>query len=334
MFDIVTIGTVTHDTFLTSPLFRVLKDKEHLEKIGFKTGEAECFALGSKLDIERPVSTIGGGAFNTAVTFARQGLKTALCAKVGDDNFYEFIRSKTRLENIASFVSRDKKSGTESSFILLNQNGERTILVYHGASEFLQKKDVPFSKLNTRWVYISPGKISTQVMRGVVSFFKSRGTKIAINPSREYLNPKKEDVMFFLKNSDVVIMNKEEASYCTGVSYNDEKNIFKKLDSIVQGIVVMTDGPRGAVVSDGKNLYRAGIFKEKKILDRTGAGDAFGSGFIAGLIQKDDYHFALRLASANATSVVEHIGATDGILQKKDLKSSRWNNINLDVDEL
>ena len=129
-------------------------------------------------------------------------------------------------------------------------------------------------------------------------------------------------------------MNREEAAQCTSIPYEKEIAIFKELDTIVKGIVVMTDGPRGAIVSDGRTLYRAGIFKETRRVDRTGAGDAFGAGFVAGLIQKNDITHALRLASANATSVVEYIGAQPGILTRAAFQKKRWRYLDLDVESL
>ena len=98
----------------------------------------------------------------------------------------------------------------------------------------------------------------------------------------------------------------------------------------MKGIVVMTKGPQGVAVSDGKMIWQAGSFKEKKMVDRTGAGDAFGSGFVAGLIQASRIEYAIRLGSANATSVVEYVGAKKGIVTKNDFeKSSRWKNFKI-----
>ena len=115
----------------------------------------------------------------------------------------------------------------------------------------------------------------------------------------------------------------------------DNKEIVeKKLDELISGTAVMTDGPKGAYVSDGEYFYQAKIFKEKKLVDRTGAGDAFGSGFVAGLIQKEDVLRALRLASANATSVVETVGAQAGILRKHDLSAKRWQYLDMDFEPL
>jgi len=94
----------------------------------------------------------------------------------------------------------------------------------------------------------------------------------------------------------------------------------------------MTEGNKGVLVSDGKNIYSAGIFRGK-LVDRTGAGDAFGSGFVAGIIEKNNIEYAIRLGSANATSVVEKIGAQAGILTKGEFeKSERWQKFEIKIN--
>ncbi len=334
MFDVLTIGTATRDVILKSSLFKTLKDPKHLEKLGFKTGEAECFALGSKLEVETPVFTIGGGAANAAVTFARQGFKTAVLAKIGDDLLGEDIVRDLKNEKITPLMAIDKEEGTAYSTILLTPQGECTILVYRGASEDLEKREVPFRKLDAKWAYIAPGGINVMLMQEIIAHLKRQGTKIAMNPSKHYLKLGAEKLKGILRWLDVVIVNREEAADLTGMKYENERGIFKKFDDLVDGIAVMTDGPKGSKVSDGSYLYSAGIFKEKKVADRTGAGDAFGSGFVAGLIERNDIHYALRLAAANATSKVENIGAQAGILWKKDLGQNRFKYLDLDIEPL
>ena len=132
----------------------------------------------------------------------------------------------------------------------------------------------------------------------------------------------------------MVIVNREEAAHLTGVDYRKERPMFRKFDELIDGIAVMTDGKRGARVSDGTYIYTAGVFKEKEMVDRTGAGDAFGSGFVAGLMGKRDIHHALRLASANATSVVESVGAHLGALRKGQIDDKRWKYLDLDIEPL
>ena len=334
MFDVITIGTATRDVFLTSTAFKVLRDPAHLEKIGFKTGEAECFALGSKIEISEPIFTVGGGAINAATTFKRQGLKTAALIRLGDDLSGQAILNFLKNEDITPIAVTAKNYGTAHSTILLTAAGERTILVYRGASGNLSSQEIPFRKIKSRWVYLAPGQIPLSIIQQIVGYLKKHGIKIAINPSKHYLDSVVKKPEQFLRNFDVVILNREEASYLTGVAYKNDRAIFKKCDGIISGIAVMTDGAHGAKASDGRYLYTAGVFKEKKLVDRTGAGDAFGAGFVAGLISKNDINYALRLASANATAVVEAIGATEGILSKKDLMVNRFKYLDLDVEPL
>ena len=103
-YDIITIGTATRDVFLTSPLFKVLTDVAHLKKIGFPTGEAQCFALGGKVEIDAPVLTTGGGATNAAVTFGRQGFKAACLAKIGDDAIAGDVEAELVKEGVKTIL--------------------------------------------------------------------------------------------------------------------------------------------------------------------------------------------------------------------------------------
>ena len=333
MFDVITIGTATRDVFLRSELFRVLKDPSHLKKIGFPTGEAQCFAFGGKLEVGEPIFTTGGGATNAAFMFRRQGLRTAALIKIGEDESAEQILRELKREKIKTFAARDKKRSTAYSVVLLAPGGERTILVYRGASGDLKSDEVPWRKLQSRWAYISPGKISFSLVSNLFNHFARKGTLIAFNPSKYFIEMGLKKLRPLLTKTKVVILNREEAARLTGIDYERERKIFKKIDEAVPGIVVMTDGPKGVMVSDGYHIYQAGIFKEKVVADRLGAGDAFGSGFVAGLIQKKEkcdkgkcrvynINYAIRLGSANATSVIEQIGAKQGILTRSEFEKS------------
>jgi len=118
-----------------------------------------------------------------------------------------------------------------------------------------------------------------------------------------------------LPKIDILIVNQEEASMITGIDYKNETALFKKFDEMTPGIAVMSKGPDGVTVSDGKNIYRAGI-PESGYVDRTGSGDAFGSGFVSAVIRGKDIPYAIQLATANATSTIQSIGAKTGLLKK------------------
>lgn len=335
IMDVITIGTATRDIFIKTPDVKILKDPAHLTRLGFKTGEAECFAFGSKIEVERPVFTVGGGAANAAVTFRRQGLATTALVRVGKDPAGDAIIAQLEHESILPLIAYDRALGTAYSTILLAPGGERTILVYRGASETLQRREIPFSKLKAQWAYIAPGAISFALIGEIVKHLKKQGVKIAMNPSRSFLEAHGSHLKPLLKDLDVLLTNREEAALFTGIAYSNEKAIFRKFDELTPGIAVVTDGERGVKISDGRYLYTAGVFKEKRVADRTGAGDAFGSGFVAGLIKTNDINSAIRLGLANATSVIEEVGAQEGILTSAAFKAKRWQQyLNLDIDPL
>jgi sugar/nucleoside kinase (ribokinase family) len=333
MLDVLSIGTATRDVFLTSTSFKVLKDPKHLEKIGFPKGEAACMALGSKLEVGMPVFTTGGGAANSAVSFARQGLRTGAIIKVGEDDSGEAVIESLKNEGVKVFASRSKNDGTAYSTVLITEGGERTILVYRGAGEDVRDRDIPAAALQAKWAYISPGNIPNSVMQKCFATLKKNKTKIAFNPSMAYIKHP-GTLKPLLKQADVVFLNREEAALLTDLPYHKGTKILQTFfDMVENGIAVMTEDKNGATACDGNYFYRAGVFPGTKPVDETGAGDAFGAGFVAGLIEKGEVLYALRLASANAASIVESVGASTGALTKKGFKSLRWNEISLDIEE-
>ncbi|PIR86708.1 MAG: hypothetical protein COU11_04325 [Candidatus Harrisonbacteria bacterium CG10_big_fil_rev_8_21_14_0_10_49_15] len=338
MYDVITVGTATRDVFLQAQGIKTLKDPEHLKSLGFEEGEAKCFAMGAKIDIDQPIFGIGGGATNAAVTFSRQGFKTAAVISIGSDQNGAEVKESLKNESIEPHISYSEDHGTGYSTLLLTPDGERTVLVYRGASNDLDLNQVPLSEFDTRWVYIVPSAIPFQEIAKIVDYLKAKGVKVAMNPSGFYLKMGAQKLSSILNKLDVVTMNRSEAASLTGVSYDDEAELFKVLNELVPGIIVMSEGPKGVLVANGGLRLRAGVFQEEKIADRTGAGDAFGSGFVASLAKitdknhlwsEEDLREAIRLGSANATSVVEKITAQAGILTAEQYQDPRWQNLEI-----
>ncbi|MFZ5559825.1 MAG: carbohydrate kinase family protein [Patescibacteria group bacterium] len=330
MFDIVTFGSATRDLFIKSKDFETLKDKR------FSTGQGLCFNLGSKIYLDDLFFATGGGGTNTAVTFANQGLKTVYVGRVGDDPGGKAILDELDKLRIKRFVSIDKKIKTAYSIILSVLKKERTILVYNGACHYLEVGNVPFNQLKSKWFYIAglSGK-SKETLSPIINFAKKNKIKVALNPGVAQLTLGLNGLKNILATVDVLLLNQEEGAKLAGLPFKKEKEIFKKLDKYVKGIIVMTKGPKGVVVSDGKYIYSAGIFKEKRFVDRTGAGDAFGSGFVSGLIRTGKIEQAIRLGSANGTAVVEELGAKNGLLTKnKYEKGARWKKFKITKNKL
>ena len=80
--------------------------------------------------------------------------------------------------------------------------------------------------------------------------------------------------------------------------------------------IIITDGSNGVLASDGKTIVRAGMYEDVTSIDRTGAGDAFGSGFLSQWSQGADLKHSLLFASANSSSVIQYIAPKTGILYR------------------
>jgi len=312
MFDIVSIGSATRDIFISTDSFK------SFDLPAFSTGKAICFPLGSKIEIKKMVFTSGGGGTNAAVTFARQGLSTACIGVVGDDFTSQEILDELEKEGIETkFFQKHYDDYTAYSAILVDPSGERTILSYKGEGQHFDVSKIDFSKIQTRWLFLDSLGGHFDLLEKAVNWAVANTVKLVTNPGGKELEHGLEKLKPLLKNFSIVIMNQEEASGLTGIDYKKEGEIFKFMDEIIDGIFVMTKGPDGVVVSDGKNIYRAGV-PDSPVVERTGAGDAFSSGFVSEYVRSGDISKAIQFATANASSVVTQFGGKLGILKKDD----------------
>jgi ribokinase len=346
MYDIITIGTATRDVFIESPLFTNVHDPEHFKKLGFLDGNATCFMPGAKLEINKPIFATGGGATNTATTFARMGLKVATIGKIGADDGGARILSECKSEGVASRIITDKALSTAYSVILVPTAGERTILTHRGASDKLKPADIDNALTKSHWAYIVPGHIPYPTVLHAVNALAKQGTQIALNPSQHIIEKGLRALKPLLSKIDVLILNREEAAKMTGVSYDRMDDILGALRTSFTGIIAVTDGSAGAIVLDHERRYNCGVFPKKVVSDATGAGDAYGSGLVSGLIyaqktnpskqfNETSIREAIRIASANSASVVEHTGAKRGILTREAvLHAPRWKKLSMTVTTL
>jgi fructokinase len=312
MFDIITFGSATQDIYFASKDFLEAKGEK------FITGQGVCLNLGSKTEVESAFFSSGGGGTNVAATFIKQGLKVAYCGQVGKDCFGDLIVKELKdLKIDTGLVRQTPERPTNTSVILSFPGKDRTILVYRGASDLLDKKDIPWEKIkNTKWFYLAPfsGKLA-ELTYDLVSFAKENNIKVAINPGYKQLSLPGSALSDIFKKTDVLILNQEEASLITKIPYQQEREIFKKLDELVPGICVMTKGKDGSMASDGHNLYSAEALPAEEV-DLTGGGDSFSAGFISGLIKKNDIPFAMQLGAANSSLNISQMGAKSGLLAK------------------
>ena len=294
------IGKSGQDIFLEGAVFKPLKEEgvfyEHIK-------------LGEKFYVDNATFSTGGNAPNAAVTFARQHFEVSLISVVGDDPAGQSIIKALDAEHVnTGHVVVDPKLKTSFSTILLAPTGERTILDYPGTS-VLQPAHIGDSLVECDWLYISSVG-SMPLLAKVMKQAHKQGISIAFNPASFELKHIQESADL-LKYVTLFAVNKEEASRF--VAGKTTKELAKKLAESVKYVLV-SDGAKGAVASDGIEVVSAGMYEDVPVKDRTGAGDAFTSGFVARIAEGKPLEEAIVFASANSTSVVNQIGAKAGIL--------------------
>ena len=326
--DVIAIGSTTRDAF-----FEV--DLPFIEWSKVPSGRALVIPFGEKSGAKNAYFTMGGNAANASVTFARQGLRTGLFTRIGNDTAGGEVIRVLRKERVSTkLISRSNKLQTSNSVLLL-KNGERSIITHHGAIDEFSLKNVNPKKLRSKWWYVSLPGDSYKAFSSILDYARKNKIRVALNPSfKHFTGNGREQLLRHLKYISFLVVNEEEAAQITGIPFKEEREVFAKLDKFVFGVVAVTSGKDGVTVSDGQYIYKAGTFRDRGVADRTGAGDAFGSGFVAGLIRKkekfkdgfpkpENVEYAIRLATANATSVVEHIGGTEGILKRSEFDLSK-----------
>jgi len=303
---ILAIGKATQDVFLTSDEF----DPHTEGKVAYTH-----LPLGVKMEVNDVTFATGGNASNVAVTFARQGLDASYMWTLGHDPASETVLRDLDNEGVdTTHVVREDHYQAGYSTILIATNGERTILNHRGVSTDARGKDLDFSAIEAAdWVYpTSLANGGVELLRLIVDHAEKAGTKVMLNPAGPEL-AKPEKLKALLESVDILCMNKEEMQQLVEGTTLEE--LVRHALHLVP-VVIVSDGPNGVVASDGKTIVRAGMYEDVKVVDRTGAGDAFASGFLSQWVQGKSLKEAIIFASANSTSVVMKIGAKAGILHK------------------
>lgn len=302
---ILSIGKSTQDVFLKSDEF-----DPHTEGKMVYTH----LPLGVKMEVSNVTFATGGNASNVAVTFARQGLLSEYMWPLGHDPASETILRDLDEEGVVTdrVVRKDHYQAGYST-ILIATNGERTILNHRGISADSKGTDLDFAAIeDADWVYptsLADGGI--ELLRRIIDHAEKSDTKVMLNPAGpELAEPAKLKAL--LESVDVLCLNKEEVQLL--VEGETLEELVRHALNYVP-VIIVSDGPNGVVASDGKTIVRAGMYEDVPVVDRTGAGDAFGSGFLSQWAQGKSLKDSILFASANSTSVVTKIGAKAGILQ-------------------
>lgn len=299
------IGKASQDVFLQS--------SKEFQPYRHKGVQYEQLPLGKKIHIDHMTISTGGNATNVAVTFARQGLHSKYAWSLGVDSISQTILAALDEEGVdTSGVKQHAHFQPSYSTILLAPNGERTVLNYMGTVISEHSLPVDLSILEgVDWLYLSSIN-NMKLLDEIVTRAEKHDVKIMMNPSgMELSEPAK--LKPILEDIEVLSLNKEEAQLLVPGETLEE--LVRHLTKYCP-VVIVSDGPNGVVATDSKTIVRAGMYEDVKVIDRLGAGDAFGSGFLSRWAQEKTLKESIIFASANSTSVVTKIGAKAGILHQ------------------
>jgi len=314
-FDIISIGDTTEDIFMElEEDTKVVTDKDGTEYLGLVFAE--------KIVVEKVTDVLAvGNAANVAVGAARLGLKSALYTIMGNDDTGEEMARVLQREGVAEdYIVFDKTKKSNLS-VVLNYKAERTILVHH------EHRTYHLPKLaSAKWVYYtSLGEGHGKLHRQIPSYVKKSGVKLAFNPGSHQLGEGAKGLAPILKVTDVLFVNREEAQTLVGKE-KDIKKLMDKVRKLGPEIAVITDGPQGSYASDGNNAYHLPIFPAP-LVERTGAGDSYGTGFVTALAKGKTIPEAMAWGTINSASVIGKIGARKGLLKTTEMAKMLKKNI-------
>lgn len=307
IYDLISIGDSTVDLFMEVDV----KDAHTVCTLD-NDRCVVCFSYGSKVPVGKMTRVAAvGNAANNAIGSSRLGLKTAIYTVIGSDKDSQETKDIFEREGVdTSFIimESDKRSNLS---VVLNYNSERTIFVYHEDRRY-SLPQLPEAK----WVYYtSVAKGHDILHRQVPEYIKKTGARLAFNPGSYQLREGLEALGPVLAITDVLLLNREEAQFLVKGDIEDIKGFLWKLKSAGPKTVVITDGRNGSYTSfDGREVWRAGIPESSPVVEMTGAGDAYSTGFLVALCKGKELPEAMVWGTMNATSVVQYVGAREGLL--------------------
>ncbi len=311
--DFIAIGDTTVDEFISLEEAQVHCDINNEEcTISMKWGD--------KIPYEFSVLVPAvGNAANAAVAAARLGLATGFVSNVGKDRFGEEVLATFVREGVdTKHITINKDIPTNHHYVLM-YNAERTILIRHEAYNYA----LPEGFVPPKWIYLSSAGERSEAFHGELAVWLRAHpeTKLAFQPGTFQMEMGKEKLSALYAATELVACNKEEAERILELGETNIKELLAKMHGLGPKIVLITDGPNGAYVSDGSEMLKVPMYPDPKPpVDRTGAGDASTSTIVVALALGKPLSEALLWGPINSMAVVQEIGAQKGLLTRTALE--------------
>lgn len=310
--DFLAIGDIVVDDFIQLKDVRIDTKPDE----GDRGMDELCFRFGDKVEFEESkVVYAVGNAANAAISAARLGAKSALLADVGSDELGE-RNIATLKENGVDTTWMKTHEGMKSNFhYVLRYGPERTILIKHHEYPYALPENIG----TPRYAYFSSvGEHGFPYHEEIAAWLKSNPSiKLAFQPGTLQIKLGYEKLRDLYEATEVFFCNKEEAQSILESTEDDVVSLLKAMHERGPEVVVITDGKDGAFAYDGEGAYHMPMYPDPaKPVDRTGAGDSFASTFTVALSLGEDIQTALSWGPINSMSVVQYVGAQEGLLSR------------------
>lgn len=313
--DVLSVGDIVTDAFI-----KLFDDQAHAYNNDHGKWLAVQFGTKIPFDHAEIIEAVGNAA-NAAVSFSRLGLNSGFVTNVGGDQHGRDMITALHKNNVDIRFVRVNPGMNSNYHYVLWYKEERTILIKHENYDYhwphLRKNEIP------RWVYFS--SISEHALEyhdELADWLEENPeVKLAFQPGTFQMQIGVERLKRLYARTEVLVLNKEEAAFVSGGNVHDVHDLFNRLHTLGAKIVCVTDGPNGAFGSDGENRFSMPLYPDPgPPVERTGAGDAFASTFVAALAKGNTLEGALQWAPINSMNVVQHPGAQAGLLSEDALE--------------
>lgn len=302
MFDLISIGNISLDLFFKG------------ESLTFENNRFQL-AVGGKYFVNTLYKSVGGGGANVAIGAARNGLKTAVLGKVGDNNFKSMILEEINKKNVSTELCQIEKNYLNLSAILVTEKGERSIIHYSPPHEhILNSKSILEKILKTKIIYLGNlPDVPLSEREQLLQFVKHKNILTVVNLGVNDCRKPKHQLIEFLKRVDILIVNGHEFADLVKAPYNDihfKENVVRwYMPQLQNKTVIITEGKKGSFAYFENKIFQQKAFEVKKIVDTTGAGDAYTAGFIAEHFKSKNIEKAMEKGSKYALKILTSIGA-------------------------
>ena len=270
--------------------------------------ETEFKNLLENLKIEKTIS--GGSVANTVVGLSQLGNKVGFIGKISEDDLGNKYEEGLKSENVEYFYKKKKeKLPTGTCLILVTPDSERTMCTFLGTAGKINEDDINNDSIKNSEIILLEGYLWDEG-EPKKAFEKaiSNANKVAMSLSDQFcVDRHKPHFLDLVKNKlDIIFANEQEiTSLINAKDFSEVIDFGKSLNKML----VVTRGEKGAVSINGDNVVENGVQKNLKILDLTGAGDLFASGFLHGFINKKNDAECLEIGKEMSSKVIQQIGA-------------------------